>query len=522
MIERTVKNPHRLVDVGEYFAAGLFDDGSDSVAQSFAKGLSQWATHLTLPEYDGGDLYPHGPSFWDQSDMAVGWFYVCATPLKTDVYDRKLATADDEEKRALEAMADLWRAYEFPGGYTHSIPNYRRALAEGLDGFQTRMESGAKEASANRESARSEFYGAMETTLNTAHILHRRVVALLELAVTTDDQSETNRLRLLDAYSRVPFGTPQTFFDALVSTNFLFYLDGCDDLGRFDQYLRSFFEADVNLGLLEHDEAVRLVRAQWKNVDDSTSWNAAIGGVDTEGSDLSSDLTEICLEAARGMRRPNLALRLGPSTPENVWQSAMDTVESGCGLPALYWDPNYYAAMDSSEIPIPVDEKHEYAFGGCTELMVDGKSNVGSLDGDLNLPEVLFQTISNHLSRSEDFEQFYRAYQADLNSAVETLTSLINTWQECKSKWHPQPIRSLLIDDCIDTGVEYSNGGARYNWSVINVMGLANAVDSLSAIKKLVFDEAEVSGQGITDALAAEFEGYEELRVRLERAPRYG
>ena len=121
-----------------------------------------------------------------------------------------------------------------------------------------------------------------------------------------------------------------------MATNFVFYLDGCDDLGRYDQYLGPFLEHDLDAGCLARPTALDLVRAQWRNVDDASAWNAAIGGTRVDGTDLSNRLTVICLEAARGCRRPNLALRLGESTPDAVWDAALETISGGNGLPAIW------------------------------------------------------------------------------------------------------------------------------------------------------------------------------------------
>ena len=444
-------------------------DPDATMVERFANALNTWARVLPLRPYDGGLLYPSGPKYWNPEGMAVGWYYVTATPLDRGVFEKKLAASNPEEREALAELERVWSAHVFPGGYTHSIPHYERVLREGLNGFDERVRKGLQTALSERDS-RAGFFRAMETTLDTARILHRRIVEEIERFVPGDDEQRGNRDALLAALRVVPFRPAERFFDALVATNFTFYFDGCDDLGRFDQYLRPYFERSLAEGELSHDRAVELVRAQWENVNAATAWNAAIGGTKPDGTDLSSELTIVCIEAARGMRRPNLALRLGPSTPDSVWEAALDTIVSGCGLPALYWDPNYYRAMDASGIPLPVKERHEYAFGGCTELMVQGRSNVGSLDDDINVPGVLERSLHGRLPTAADFPEFREGFRNDLAATIASIVERVNLWQQQKAEWQPQPIRSLLIDDCVDRGIEYSAGGARYNWSVINVM----------------------------------------------------
>ncbi len=511
-----------LERLGEPFAAGLMRAPDASMVERFANGLLAWARMLPLDPYDGGLLYPSTGSIWKPWDMAVGWYYVSATSLNREVFDRKLADADEEGREALRELERAWTSHEFPGGYTHSIPHYERVLSEGLDGFAARVDAGLDRAHQQEDLPGAAFYRAMLTTLDIVRTLHKRVVAEIERFEPVDSEQAGNRQALLDAFSRVPFSPPESFLEAAVATNFVFYLDGSDDVGRYDQYLHPYYRASVEAGELTHDRAVEVVRAQWRNIDAAYGWNAAIGGTTPNGDDLSNDLTVVCLEAARGMRRPNLALRLGETTPDDVWEAALDTISHGSGIPALYWDPNYFAAMDASGIPLPDHHRHEFAFGGCTELMVQGRSFVGSLDDGINLPEVLERSIRERLADAADFESFRAGCYQDLADTVAQIAERVNRWQSEKAEWQPQPIRSLLIDDCVDTGVEYSAGGATYNWSVINVMGLANAADSLSAIRDVVFESRSATGEEVVDALARDFDGAEALRSLLQRAPRYG
>jgi formate C-acetyltransferase len=114
------------------------------------------------------------------------------------------------------------------------------------------------------------------------------------------------------------------------------------------------------------------------------------------------------------------------------------------------------------------------------------------------------------------------AWERDVVSNLRWATAHWSLNQETKARWQPQVMRSLLIDDCIDNGREYNEGGARYNWAVVNVMGLANLVDSLAAIRQVVFDESAVTADELLEALEADFEGHEALRARLRACPKFG
>jgi len=257
-------------------------------------------------------------------------------------------------------------------------------------------------------------------------------------------------------------------------------------------------------------------------VDDCNGCHVALGCTARDGRQAGNALTLVCLEAARGRRRPNLALRLRRDTPESVWDAALDLIATGNGLPALYCEENYLHAIDQAHLNLPDEEKHDFAFGGCTELMVHGCSNVGSLDADFNVLQILEESLHRHLPACASFEDFFRTFCADLCTGIADLTTHVNRSQEVRATWHPQIIRTLLIDDCIDRGRNYQNGGARWNWSIINIVGLSNTIDALAAVRQVVFEERCASAETLLAALRVNYAGYEDLRGRLAQCPKFG
>jgi formate C-acetyltransferase len=208
--------------------------------------------------------------------------------------------------------------------------------------------------------------------------------------------------------------------------------------------------------------------------------------------------------------------------PEKYWEATLDTIGTGCGLPALYNEEAYLRALSKASLNFKGGDIYDYAFGGCTETMVHGLSNVGSLYGGINLLEILVETLEHYFLEAKNFEKIIKEYLRSISEAIMKLTTQVSTDQYLKAQFRPQPLRTLLIDDCIDLGLDYNNGGARYNWSVINVAGLANVVDSLIAIKKLVFDSKEIEATYFWRAIKNDFQGYELLQKRILQCPTYG
>ncbi len=155
--------------------------------------------------------------------------------------------------------------------------------------------------------------------------------------------------------------------------------------------------------------------------------------------------------------------------------------------------------------------------------MIHGCSNVGSLDAGLNLPLVLVGTLHRVLvDEAATFDGVVRAFYDDLQAVIGDVLGRLNRYFITRARHRPQPLRSLLMDDCLDRGLDFNNGGARYNWSVINVAGLANVADSLEALRRIVFEQQAVSPVRFREVLERNFEGEEPLRRRLAAAPKFG
>ena len=212
-----------------------------------------------------------------------------------------------------------------------------------------------------------------------------------------------------------------------------------------------------------------------------------------------------------------------PDMPDRIWDLAWDALASGNGQPAFYNEAGYLSALRAAGLGIREEDLSLWNGGGCTETMLHGCSNVGSLDAGFNLPLVLEQTLERVLAEEpESFAQVLAAYKTDLSAAIRTAANELNAYHAARARHRPQPVRSLLMDDCIERGLEFNAGGARYNWSVVNVAGLANVANSLEALGAVVFESQEASPAALLAALRRDFAGSELLRQRLLRCARFG
>ncbi|MHB1294657.1 MAG: pyruvate formate lyase family protein [Anaerolineae bacterium] len=523
-----------LDEVGEYLACGFLERPGDAPLSRMCRALRRHYERCRLPAWQGEALYPAGSWSWTEQGGAVTFSYSHSLVVnKGRLAERAAASTDLALRAGYRWLAEELGSYYQVGqgidadvslggaNYTHSILNYGRVVREGLEAYAQRVVAGRAHALAGGRSEEAAFFAALEDVLEGIRSLHQRCVAALE-ALNPAPEHAAAHARLVAALRHVPWNPARTFYEGLVALNWMYYLDGCDSLGRFDQDLGPRYEADLARDALSEEEGVRLVGGLWANVDANGGWNVAIGGSRVDGGPAANRLTLACLRAAKGRRRPNLALRLHRDAPDEVLDAALDALQTGCGIPALYNEALYRRALQEARLNVAAADRHDFAFGGCTELMMHGCSNAGSLDGGLNLPRILADTLRHHLAAASSFETLLEAFACDVRCTIERMVRQVNAAQAGHAHWQPQPIRTLFIDDCLDAGVEYNAGGARYNWSVINVGGLANVADSLAAVREVCFERGEIAPARLLAALESDFEGQEELRLRLERCPRYG
>ncbi len=543
MTENLLPDPRVLCHLGEFFASGYFEEPDASPMRRWSRAVQRRFEHRTLARYDGELLYPSGPVQIKGENRIVGPSYSFTWSYSDSALAEQLSNPTEEERETLEALQREMRnlaeklnviktVHTVGGrGYTHSIPNYGRVVREGLCEHMRRIDKNL-DLARQREVAldsgligdveKIDFYLGLQDVLAGIENWHARMLGFLSGVQTDDPVSEARRKRLVAAYEQVPFQPARDFFEALVAYNFVYYLDDCDNPGRVDLELFPYYERDLEAGRITRDEAVALIRCFWENADINNGWSTGIGGTTPTGEPAYNDLTVVCLEAAQKIRRPNLQLHVRRDMPQAVWDAALDTIATGCGLPALYNEEKFLRSLRQADLGIHEEDLGLHLGAGCTETMVHGCSNVGSLDAGINLPLILVQMLHEHLPTVEDFDALVEAYKADVAAVVREIVDDVSADQEMKAQLRPQPMRSLLIDDCIEVGREYNNGGARYNWSVVNVAGFANVVDSLAAVKEVVFEKKEKTGAEFLKILGQNYDGEEAFRRRLSRCPRFG
>jgi formate C-acetyltransferase len=528
----------RLESMNEFYAAGFFAQDDASLYRRYAAALRNVAKNMPLMKWKDTLLFPTTSEHcrewqktdkycgllwnWHEADVrrrpVLGHFY--SMPWSFDwgvfywgVYNAKLAAVPAEDRWALETIKQFQQdRLVWPGGFTHCTVNYERVLREGLNGYRRSIEAKMNEGNDEQR----ELYESLLIIIETADIIRRRLVEEVERAKVSGE--ELNRkIRLITALERVPFEPARDFYEAMVAVNFVFYFDGCDSPGRMDQYLLEYYRRDRAAGKIDDAFVIEILREFWINMDRTEAWNVAIGG-----RGQVNELTYLILESVKGLRRPNLALRVPEDAEDRLWDAAFASLATGNGLPAIYNDSLYTQALRDYGLGLSEKDLRQISYGGCTETMIQGCSNVGSLAGNLHMLIVLERTMNKWLDRVKTYEEFYRRFLEELDQEIDGVCDEVDSSNEIKAKLFPQMIRTLLVDDCVEHGREFYRGGARYNWEVIGLEGFSNVVDSLYTLKTIVFDQGEMTGRKFKQIVNSNFVGYEDTLSSIRKLPKYG
>ena len=383
-----------------------------------------------------------------------------------------------------------------------------------------------------------------------------------ELAADETDPIRKQELeQMADICSRVPARAPETFWEALqyywfVHVGVITELNPWDAFnpGRLDQHLYPFYKKEVAAGTLTEERARELLCAFWikfnnhpappktgiTSKESNTYVDFALinlGGVTRDGRDAVNELTYLLLDVIEEMRllQPSSMVQLSKKNPDRFIKRALKIVKTGFGQPSIFnTDAIVQELVRQGK---SVEDARDGGASGCVEAGAFGRECY-ILTGYFNLPKILEITLHNGMDPRTgeqigiktgqaqdltDYQALFEAYSAQLRYFVDIKIRGNNVIERINAKYMPVPFLSLLIDDCIANGCDYNAGGARYNTSYIQGVGLGSLTDSLAAIKYHVFDKQTVTMEGLLAALQDDFNGQAQLRqTLLDETPKYG
>ncbi|MBR5871855.1 MAG: hypothetical protein IKZ09_12545, partial [Clostridia bacterium] len=463
--------------IGEPYAAGLFSCEERSLFYRHCAAQAAWFDAKNPTAYGGESLYPCGNAYL-QTDCAMVPHYAKTYEYNDGRMARKLddAALDDEDRAcALQAVRAYCQEHYFPVGWLHGAPNYHRIVAEGLASYRER----AKVSKGDQD-----FRDGVILLLDAMERYLCRCTDYL-CSVGAPDA-------LCRAMKRVPFQPAETYYEGLVCWNLIFYLDGCDNLGCLDRGLAHLYRGE---------DLTDVIGQLFANIDAVGMWSCTIGPDYNE-------ITKQALYAIRGRRRPLLELRTTPDMPEELWRIAGEMLTSGATNPSFYNDRGIHDMMAEYLPKIREEDLPLFCGCGCTETNLEGLTRAGGTDADINLALIFEQYLHKNLTACKTFDDFYtglcKTVRAEVNALLDRLT---DAYLRC-ARTLPHPIRTLFTDDCIDRGKDYHAGGPRYTWTMNSNSGLINCIDSLAAVKQLVYEEQRYPAEEFLSLLSCEDPGF--------------
>ena len=360
---------------------------------------------------------------------------------------------------------------------------------------------------------------------------------------------------------RVPAHPPGSFREALQAYWFV-HLGVITELnpwdafnpGRLDQHLLPFYVRGIADGALTRDEAKELLECFWVKfnnqpappkvgvtAEESSTYtdfaNINSGGLTPDGEDGVNDVTYLVLEVIDEMRlvQPSSNIQLSRKNPDAFVRAAARVIRKGWGQPSVF---NADAVVEEMvRQGKNIGDAREGGTSGCVETGAFGKEAY-ILTGYFNLPKIVELTLNSGRDPRtgkqlgpatgdpagfRSFDEFMHAFRTQVNHFVDVKIRGSNVIERLYAEFLPVPFLSLLIDDCIAKGTDYNAGGARYNTSYIQGVGIGTVTDSLSAIRHHVFGEEAMRMSDLLRVLAADFRGFEKTRLLLlNKTPRYG
>jgi trans-4-hydroxy-L-proline dehydratase len=383
-----------------------------------------------------------------------------------------------------------------------------------------------------------------------------------QLAQEEADPQRKQELEQIAVVCRqVPAHAPRNFWEALqyywfVHLGVTTELNTWDsfDPGRLDQHLFPFYQKGLEEGTLTREFAEELLQCFWVKfnnqpappkvgvtaAESGTYTDFAqinIGGLKEDGSDGVNEVSYLLLDVVEEMRllQPSTSLQVSKKNPDRFIKRAGRIIRTGFGQPSIFNADLIFQEL--VRMGKSVQDARNGGSSGCVEVGAFGKENY-NLTGYFNMPKILEITLHNGVDprsgkqigletgaplQFQSFAELFDAYRKQLYYFIDIKVRGNNVIERLYAQYMPAPFLSLLVDDCIVTGKDYHDGGARYNTSYIQGVGLGTITDCMAAIQAHVYEQKTFSMSELLQALGSDFEGYARLhQLLLNKSPKYG
>ena len=525
---------------------------------------------MWLPEINGGWLL-------DELDTVQNRVWEKYQPLNQE--EKKLAGELFDYWRG-RTLADQWRALVDPqflavenivqsGGYAenchypgHFCLDYRRVVELGLEGSIADLDRriAAIDSADADQIERLHFYRAAKLVQQAVIRFANRYADLAEeLAQSAMPKRQVELREIAAICRRVPAQSAQSFREGLQSCwlmSIAAMIECCGagvSLGRCDQYLYPLYQADMASGKLTREDAKELMSMLLIKMNDVTMLQAGflqvgfsgypvmqgltIGGVDAGGRDAVNDLSYLILDSEEevGLTAEELVIRISSRNPDGYVVRACEVARNLSGKLKFVSDDSTIAAL--VQFGLPEQLARDYISCGCHCPMVPAVNQI-SAGVIFNYPLILELALNNGVHRQSgrqlgprtgdpgsfsNLTEIEDAFEQQFEAMYRPAMAFKNADMYLFATQMPCPLISSFYGSCLERGDDFFNFGIEpYAGHVTGICGLPNIADSLAAIQKVIFTDKAADMAELSQALATNFEGREELLQKLRDAPKFG
>ncbi|MEM1983587.1 MAG: glycyl radical protein [Sulfolobales archaeon] len=566
-----------LSEMPIYILDGELIVGNQSFKPRAGPLFPEWQVDRTLSEMNSWPTRP-GDKFKISDEQIQQLNEVLIYWKGKTVMDRVFSVLPDPCKRAMKY--GLFSVYNYiTSGHGHFIPNYEKVLKLGLNGIKEEVINTLN----NLDESDPDYYDKVifyrSLIIASDAIIHfakRHASLARELAVKETNIRRRRELEMIaEVCENVPANPARNFWEALQSVWFILLTAQIEQnglavaLGRFDQYMYPYYKNDIEKGVLDEETALELIESFYVktnvinkvydnegaviNAGPALGQVITLAGVTRNGDDAVNELTYLCLraDAEVSLMQPDFAIRLHPKISEEFLIFLTKHIAKNPSKVKLFNDAAVIPALIN--VGVTLEDARDYALLGCSEAVIPGKTCSGGNFGQINLAKCLELALNNgrvmwyydgrnfyinpdgkdlniglptgNPEGFRTYDDLWNAFRAQLSHTIKLLVTTVNIIDKVQAELTPHLIFSLVTDGCVESGLDFTKGGAIYNFTAPIAIGPITVSDSLTTIKYLVFDKKVITMKELIKHLLNNFEGSEGelLRLRLmHEAPKFG
>ena len=452
---------------------------------------------------------------------------------------------------------------DMTNGIGHFFPGHENVFKYGYDGLLETVENKLKDDSIEEE--QQLFLNSVAIVLKAVKNFILRFSRLAnDMAEKEENPKRKAELKeIAKICSSISCNPPKNFKEAIQLLYFTHLICGIEDggfaisIGRFDQLLFPYYQKDKKEGKIDDEIVKFLIKCFFIKL--STLWNyvlnkgiiaaegppiaenLTVGGLDRNGNDATNDLSYLTLESYAELQtvQPTFSVRVHENTPTEFLIRVGEAVKAGASI-ALFNDDVMIPGLVN--LGYSLEDAREYAPIGCVEPAHPHKTLGCTNASQINVVKCLELALNNGVDmfkrqkigldtskEIKSYEDLWNAFKEQLQFFLKSLVDTMYYLDKAISELSPQPFLSSTIDDCINRGKDITNGGAIYDFTTTQLIGLATVADSLAVIKKIVFENKELSIEELTEMLKRNYRGtYREKKgeewrqIFLNKIPKFG